>query len=57
MNYKDFIISFDPLPVPILTMDWDWCHKDYDGPGDNRCGRASSEAAAKQAIDDFLEEQ
>ena len=56
MIYRDYIIEYDPLPIPIYTMDWSYCHKDYDGPGDNRHGRAKDEESAKHEVDLLLED-
>jgi hypothetical protein len=32
---------------------YDWCHDDYDGPPNPRCGLAKSVEDAKQQIDDL----
>lgn len=55
-TYRGFIIEHDPLPIPIWTMDWSYYHKDHDGPGDLRLGRAASEESARVAVDDLIEE-
>lgn len=52
--YKDFVISRSwGAPGSI----WEYVHKDYDGPEDNRCGHAGSIEEAKTDIDErFYEE-
>lgn len=39
-------ITHNPKPIPTRLNDWDYVHKDYDGPGDDRCGTAPSREAA-----------
>lgn len=34
-----------------------WAHRDYDGPGDNRCGTAATLDEAIAAIDEWYAEQ
>lgn len=47
-KYKGYFIWYEPKPIPI-SIDYSFCHLDYDGPGDNRCGFAeSTEDAMKQ---------
>lgn len=42
VRHGPWTITFDPPPIPIRTLDWEWFHDDYDGPPDWRCGRAAS---------------
>ena len=55
MNYKGFIISHDPKPIPSRAFDWDYMHEDFDGAPDaedNRCGNGASLQDCKDQIDD-----
>ena len=54
-QYRNYTISYNPPPIPIRTMDWEFSHKDYDGPEDNRCGHAGSLDEAMAEID-YLED-
>lgn len=54
-RYRDWFISYDPPPMPFRTCDWQFWHKDYDGPGDNRYGSAPSLDAARAEIDERYE--
>ena len=51
MKHGDYLITYNPKPIPSRQHDWDWCHQDYDGPGDPRCGTAPTEQKAKEAAD------
>lgn len=53
--YRDFTITYNPKPIPNKSFDWDFIHKDYDGPSDIRFGTAKSLWDAKFEIDDILE--
>jgi hypothetical protein len=53
MPVSDYIIIHDPKPIPSRNHDWEWQHKDYDGPGDKRCGTTHSREAAVNAIIEF----
>lgn len=55
--YRNFMIYYDPPPIPIRTCDWHAVHKDYDGPEDNRFFHAASEKAARKRVDEWWEEQ
>lgn len=58
-TYKDFIISYDPPPIPDRTCDWQFVHRDFDGAPDgldHRCGRAASMEGCKAEIDDLVSE-
>lgn len=37
--------------------DWQFSHKDYDGPPDTRCGTAATLEDARRAVDEMIEEQ
>lgn len=55
-EYRDFIITFDPPPIPIRTMDWHAVHKDYDGTPDGfdlRLFIGPTEADCKEQVDDW----
>ena len=55
-KYRGYVITRNPPPIPTRKFDWEYCHEDYDGPGDNRCGVAASEEAAKAEIDELEDE-
>lgn len=55
-TYRGFRIDYDPPPIPDRNHDWRWASEDYDGPGDRRCGTSKSLPAARQDIDELLEE-
>lgn len=54
-KYRHFVIAYDPPPIPIRGFDWEFVHEDYDGPNDNRCGRAGSLEEAMATIDELSE--
>lgn len=54
-EYRGFTITYNPKPIPVRGHDWDFVHKDYNGPGDIRCGTASLYREAQFEIDDILE--
>lgn len=59
ITYRGFIISYDPPPIPVRTMDYHFVHEQYDGAEDShdhRCGGAASLGAAMAGIDEMLEE-
>ena len=56
LTYRGYEIYFDPPPVPTRAWDWHYVHKDYDGPGDRRCGDEGSVEHCKQSIDELVEE-
>lgn len=41
---------------PHPSVDWDWWHEDYDGPGDNRCGSAGTRDACIAEIHEWEDE-
>lgn len=42
MRYGPWRIEHDPKPIPDRRHDWNFVHRDFDGPGDRRCGTGSS---------------
>lgn len=51
-TYRGYRISYNPKPIPpSCGVDYDFCHEDYDGPGDPRCGNAASVEACMAEID------
>ena len=28
--YRNYIIQYDPPPIPLRQFDWDFAHEDYD---------------------------
>jgi len=55
-KYRGCNIWFDPLPIPIRTMDWHWAHDGYDGPGDPRHGDGRSYEACVEHIDEVMDD-
>ena len=53
MRYRGYTISYDPPPIPCRKFDWTFCHKDYDGPEDNRCGVAANISECFAEIDEL----
>lgn len=53
--YRNFLIHHEPPPIPYRGADWQFRHKDYDGPEDGRCGTAPSLEEAKARIDELEE--
>ena len=47
---SQYLVRYNPKPIPDRSHDWDWVHKDYDGPEDNRCGTAASHEEAWKQI-------
>jgi len=56
-NYRDFVIRYDPVPIPVVGVDWTATHVDYDGEGDGRHFRGASPIAMRSVIDDWHDEQ
>lgn len=54
IEYRGCTIIFDPKPIPDRRHDWDWTHKDYDGPPDNRLGACASVEECKAEIDERI---
>ena len=52
-TYRDFLIDFDPPPIPDRRNDWVATHKDYDGPEDDRIFRAATLEDLYQEIEDW----
>jgi len=55
-THRGYNITYWQKPIPDRNQDYDWCHADYDGPGDNRCGSAASVQDCKDAIDAHITE-
>ena len=56
-EYRDYIITYDPKPIPAyMGVDYDFAHKDYDGPEDKRCGNGGSIEDCKALIDEQIDE-
>ena len=55
IEYKEWIIEYDPKPVPpSLGVDWTFYHPgNHNGPEDNWSGCAGSIEEAKERIDDW----
>jgi hypothetical protein len=59
INYRNYVIYYDPPPIPSRTCDWHYYHEDYDGAedaNDHRCGSGPSEQWCKNEIDAALAE-
>ncbi len=64
-NYRNYIIKYDPPPIPIRSCDWQFCHEDYDGapnetggpPADHRSGFAPTLEDAKCLIDEMIDDE
>lgn len=57
--YLDWLIRYDPKPVPTPNYDWNFWHKDYDGAedsGDFRCGSCASLSECMNEIAVRIEE-
>ena len=57
IHYRNYTIRYDPPPIPIRTMDWQFWHYDYGGPEDGRCGSGNSEQDCIAQIDEMEEEE
>lgn len=55
--YRGYFVYRDPPPIPDRRFDVGFCHFDYDGPGDPRCGRASCQREAFREIDVLIEDE
>ena len=54
IEYRGFIITFDPPPIPTRAYDWRWVAEDYDSAPDSpddRAGASASLDAAKADVD------
>jgi len=59
IEYRGFVITFDPPPIPTRAYDWQWMSDDYDGAPDStdtRAGRSASLEEAKADIDQWFED-
>jgi hypothetical protein len=55
IEYREFEIVYNPPSIPVRSFDWQFAHRDYDGPEDNRSGHAKSLADVKEMIDEMVE--
>jgi hypothetical protein len=56
IEYKGYIISHEPKPIPSRAFDWDYLHEAFDGAPDaedSRCGNGASTEDCKDQIDDM----
>lgn len=56
IEYRGFVITYDPPPIPTRSYDWQWMSDDYDGAPDStdtRAGRSASLDEAKADIDEW----
>lgn len=56
IEYRGFIITYDPPPIPTRSYDWQWMSDDYDGAPDStdtRAGRSASLDEARADIDEW----
>ena len=49
-KHGEWWVEYNPKPIPSRKHDYDFWHEDYDGPGDTRCGTASSVEECKAEI-------
>ena len=59
MRYKGYSILYDPPPIPLRNMGWQFYHDDYDGAPDSNDGRSGSGASiadCKEQIDEMEDE-
>lgn len=54
VQYRGWLIDFDPPPIPTRNCDWHFRHEDFDGieAPDDRYGHAASLDEAKAEIDE-----
>lgn len=57
MTINDYVIEHNPKPIPMRNHDWDWTHREYQGPGDRRCGTAASREDAERQIEELEGEE
>lgn len=53
IEYRGFVITYDPPSIPTRAYDWRWEAEDYYGAGDDRIGCSASLYAAKADIDEW----
>ncbi len=59
IEYRGFVITYDPPPIPTRAYDWQWMSDDYDGAPDSqdtRAGRSASLEAAKADVDEWWDD-
>jgi len=57
--YRDFLVSYDPPPIPHRDMDWHFVHDDFDGAPDAhdpRHGRGPTAQDCVRQIDEMMDE-
>lgn len=55
VEYRGYIIVYNPKPIPDRSHDWDWFPEDYDGPEDWRdSGCAPSAESAMRRVDEAI---
>lgn len=57
MFYRDYIIEYNPKPIPDRSCDYDWFPEDYDGPEDGRGGTAGTVEEAERMVDEEIDER
>ena len=53
IKYKNYVITYNPKPVPCRQFDYDFVHEDFDGAPDSediRCGTGESVVDCKDLI-------
>ena len=55
-EYRDYRITLYVKPSPFRGLDYDFAHKDYDGPEDRRCGNGASIEDCKRQIDELIDD-
>ena len=59
IEYRGFVITYDPPPITTRAYDWQWMSDDYDGAPDStddRAGRSASLAEAKADVDQWWDD-
>lgn len=51
--YGPWVLGPATWTRPHHSVDWDWNHEDYDGPGDTRCGTAADRGGCIAAIHEW----
>lgn len=60
VKYGNWLIDYNPPPIPVRNCDWQFWHKDFDGAedaGDNRCGHSSTLIDCMNEIDDYEDDR
>lgn len=59
IEYRGYIIEYDPPPIPIRSRDWAFMANGFDGApdsGDNRCGTGPTLEDCKRQINEIEDE-